>query len=159
MTEGFAGISRAEPLAILAGHQRRPRAYFASDILHPTVYAWIGRGAAHMTIEIVASVAMVLTIAIVGHSSVSGQGTSGAPALIVTADNGGPATPYMVTENAVGRPRSSRRVDSDDTAGIPLARPEPFGSRLDLNDQEYATRVKQVEGAFESPKTPSALSW
>ena len=99
-----------------------------------------------MTIRIVASVAMVFTMAIVGHSSVSGQGTSGAPALIVTADNGGPATPYIVPKTPWGDPDLQGVWSSDDTAGIPLARPEPFGSRLYLNDQEYATRVKQVEG-------------
>jgi hypothetical protein len=99
-----------------------------------------------MTIRIVVFVAMVFTIAVVGHSSGSGQGTSGAPGLIVTAYNGGPGTAYVVPKTPWGDPDLQGVWSSDDTAGIPLARPEPFGSRLYLNDQEYTARVKQVEG-------------
>jgi hypothetical protein len=66
--------------------------------------------------------------------------------LVVTAYNGGSPKAYALPRTPWGDPDMQGVWSSDDTAGIPLARPAQYGTRLYLNDQEYAQRVKDVEG-------------
>jgi hypothetical protein len=74
---------------------------------------------------------------------VSGQGSS-APPLVVTAF-GGEHRPYVTPRTPWGDPDLQGVWSSDDMSGIPMARPQQYGDRLYLNDQEYAERLKQVE--------------
>jgi hypothetical protein len=98
-----------------------------------------------MTIRPVAFLA-VATVGILAGPSLSGQSSGrGDPALVVTAYNGGPPTSYATPRTPWGDPDLQGVWSSDDTAGVPLSRPEQFGNRLYLSDQEYQTRVRQVE--------------
>jgi hypothetical protein len=92
------------------------------------------------------SLAVALAIAFLGTLSmpVSGQ-SSAAPPLVVTAYNGGPATPYTVPRTPWGDPDLQGVWSSDDTSGIPRERPKNLGNRLYQTDEDFAARRKQVE--------------
>jgi hypothetical protein len=93
------------------------------------------------------AVAVVLSGSIAGITSlpVSGQGgtTSSIPPLVITAYNGGPAIPYSVPKTPWGDP-DLQGVWSSDDATMPMSRPQNFGERLYLNDEEFAGRQKQI---------------
>ena len=81
----------------------------------------------------------------------SGQVKSAAPALVITAYGGKPpATPYAAPKTPWGEPDISGVWSTDDTSGIPMARPQQFGDRLYMTDEEYAQRSKQVERGAEA---------
>ena len=80
----------------------------------------------------------------VGTMSLSGQGQS-APALVITAYNGGPAIPYTVARTPWGEPDLQGVWSSDDTSGIPRERPKDLGTALYQSDAAFAERVKTVE--------------
>jgi hypothetical protein len=73
----------------------------------------------------------------------SGQGQN-TPPLVITAF-GGKAPDYTAPRTPWGDPDLQGVWSSDDMSGIPMARPQQFGERLYLNDQEFAERQKQVE--------------
>jgi hypothetical protein len=83
----------------------------------------------------------------IGSLTVSGQGTS-APALVVTAYNGGAPIPYTVPRTPWGDPDLQGVWSSDDTSGIPRERPKEMGNNLYLSDEAFAARVKQVEAGI-----------
>ncbi len=85
---------------------------------------------------------------------VSGQGR-GAPPLVMTAF-GGNAPDYAGPRTPWGDPDLQGVWSSDDMSGIPMSRPESFGDRLYLNDEEYAARVKQVERSVNQAENESA---
>ena len=58
--------------------------------------------------------------------SVSGQG--GAPALVITAYNGGAPIPYTTPRTPWGDPDLQGVWSSDDTGGIPTSRPQALGT-------------------------------
>jgi hypothetical protein len=85
---------------------------------------------------------------------VSGQKIGGnAPALVITAYNGGSPTSYAMPKTPWGEPDIQGVWSSDDMSLIPLSRPRQFGDRLYLNDQEFTARVKQVEGGVRNAET------
>jgi hypothetical protein len=67
-----------------------------------------------------------------------------APALVVTAYNGGAAIPYAAPKTPWGEPDLQGVWSSDDTAGIPRERPVNLGTRLYQSDEDWAARQKQV---------------
>jgi len=77
----------------------------------------------------------------------SGQGAT--PALVITAYNGGPAAPYTVPKTPWGDP-DLQGVWSSDDATMPMSRPQNFGDRLYLNDEEFAARQKQIQTGISS---------
>jgi len=83
----------------------------------------------------------------VGSLTVSGQGTS-APALVITAYNGGAPIPYTVPKTPWGDPDLQGVWSSDDTSGIPRERPKEMGNNLYLSDEAFAARAKQVEAGI-----------
>ena len=93
-----------------------------------------------------ASLSAVVAIAItgVGTLSLSGQ-SQPAPALVVTAYNGGPAISYTVVKTPWGEPDLQGVWSSDDTSGIPRERPKDQGTRIYQTDEAFAVRVKAVE--------------
>jgi len=93
--------------------------------------------------RVLASIVTAATIAFVASLPVAGQGTS-APALVVTAHNGGPAATYVTPRTPWGDPDLQGVWSSDDTSGIPRERPQNLGSRLYQADEEFAARQKQV---------------
>jgi hypothetical protein len=95
--------------------------------------------------RVLASIGTATTIALVALTSspISGQ-SAGAPALVVTANNGGPGTPYTTPKTPWGDP-DLQGVWSSDDATMPMARPQNVEGRLYLNDQEFAARQKQIQ--------------
>ncbi len=83
----------------------------------------------------------------VGSLTLSGQGTS-APALVITAYNGGAPIPYTVPRTPWGDPDLQGVWSSDDTSGIPRERPKDMGNNLYLSDEAFAARSKQVEAGI-----------
>jgi len=76
--------------------------------------------------------------------SVAGQRPA-APALVITAHNGGTPVPYTTPKTPWGEPDLQGVWSSDDTSGIPRERPKELGNNLYLSDEAFAARVKQVE--------------
>jgi hypothetical protein len=79
----------------------------------------------------------------------SGQAkATGAPPLVITAYGGEtPKTRYVAPKTPWGEPDLEGVWSTDDTSGIPMARPAQYGDRLYLNDEEYAKRAQQIERA------------
>ncbi len=101
------------------------------------------------TLTPVVAAAMLAAIVAFVTMPVSGQSRVTPPALVVTAF--GADTPeYVVPRTPWGDPDLQGVWSSDDMSGIPMSRPQQFGDRLYLNDEEYAARVKQVESGVEN---------
>ena len=98
-----------------------------------------------MTIRVLASIGFAIMVAAMASLPVSGQ--SGAPALVITANNGGPSIPYTGPKTPWGDP-DLQGVWSSDDATMPMARPQNFGDRLYLNDEEFAARQKQIQAGI-----------
>jgi hypothetical protein len=77
----------------------------------------------------------------------SGQAkATGAPPLVITAYGGEtPKTRYVAPKTPWGEPDLEGVWSTDDTSGIPMARPAQYGDRLYLNDEEYTKRAQQIE--------------
>src|SRR3954469_24364258 len=77
---------------------------------------------------------------------VSTQTRSAAPPLVITAYGGKtPATPYKSPKTPWGEPDLVGVWSSDDTAGIPMSRPQTFGDRLFQTDEEFSARTKNIQ--------------
>jgi hypothetical protein len=81
----------------------------------------------------------------------SGQAkTSSAPPLVITAYGGEtPKVRYVAPKTPWGEPDLQGVWSTDDTSGIPMARPAQFADRLYLSDDEYAKRSQQIERGAE----------
>ena len=92
------------------------------------------------------SVRLAAAIAIAAAVSppVAGQTGGSAPPLVITAYNGAPPIDYTVPRTPWGDP-DLQGVWSSDDATMPMSRPQNFGDRLYLNDEEFAARQKQIE--------------
>jgi hypothetical protein len=103
------------------------------------------KGALLMRRRVLASLGAAATVTLVVMASlpVSGQ-NSAAPPLVVTAYNGGAPIPYTVARTPWGDP-DFQGVWSSDDATMPMSRPQQFGDRLYLNDEEFAAREKQIK--------------
>jgi hypothetical protein len=95
--------------------------------------------------RVLASLGAAATMALVVMASlpVSGQ-NSAAPPLVITAYNGGAPISYTVPKTPWGDP-DLQGVWSSDDATMPMSRPQNFGDRLYLNDDEFAAREKQIK--------------
>ena len=82
-----------------------------------------------------------------------------APPLVVTAFGGKTAPRYTVHRTSWGDPDLQGVWSSDDNAGIPMSRPEQYGNRLYLTEQEYAERAKQVERGVERAENEATSSF
>jgi len=90
-------------------------------------------------------VAVLIGAAVLVPHSVAGQEQGAAPPLVITAFGDKTAPPFAARRTSWGDPDLQGVWSSDDTAGIPMSRPEKYGDRLYLNEEEYADRAKQVE--------------
>jgi hypothetical protein len=94
-------------------------------------------------------VVAALTVTVVALAPLPVSTQSGtAPALVITAYNGGAPIPYTAPRTPWGDPDLQGTWTSDDTGGIPLSRPQAMGDRLYQNDQEWAARQKQISGGI-----------
>jgi hypothetical protein len=100
------------------------------------------------TLWSLAAVAALTVVAVAGVEQVSGQARPAPPALVVTAFGGAPPT-YAAPRPPWGDPDLQGVWSSDDMSNVPISRPEQFGERLCLSDQEYAQRKTQVERGVE----------
>ena len=74
---------------------------------------------------------------------VSGQGRVDSPG-VMTPAGGVPALgSYKVPKAAWGEPNLQGTYNANDLQGIPMQRPESFGTRYRLNDEEFKQRVAQ----------------
>jgi hypothetical protein len=96
-----------------------------------------------LSVHLVVGAAVAAATTFVSMSGVSGQ-VGSVPALVITAYNGGPATPYSVPRTPWGDPDLQGVWSSDDTEGIPRERPKELGTTLYQSDQEFAARQKRV---------------
>ena len=90
---------------------------------------------------------------------VAGQEQGAAPPLVITAFGEKTAPPYAARRTSWGEPDLQGVWSSDDTAGIPMSRPEQYGNRLYLNEEEYAERAKQVERGVERAENEATSSF
>jgi hypothetical protein len=97
-----------------------------------------------MNRRVLASLGAVSTMALVAMASLPLSGQSSAPALVITAYNGGPTALYTAPKTPWGDP-DLQGVWSSDDATMPMSRPQNFGDRLYLNDEEFAARQKQIQ--------------
>jgi len=97
-----------------------------------------------MNRRVLASLVTAGTTALVAMASLPLSGQGATPALVITAYNGGPAAPYTVPKTPWGDP-DLQGVWSSDDATMPMSRPQNFGDRLYLNDEEFAARQKQIQ--------------
>ena len=98
--------------------------------------------------RLIASIGLSAAIAAIASLPLSGQGSS-VPPLVITAYNGGPAIDYTVPRTPWGDP-DLQGVWSSDDATMPTSRPQSFGDRLYLNDEEWAARQKQIQGGIQN---------
>src|SRR5512138_1104339 len=93
--------------------------------------------------RILLAACLSMAIAPLMTGRIAGQASPNPP-LIVTAYNGGPATPYSTPRTPWGDPDLQGVWSSDDTAGIPMSRAQNV-SGLHLNDEQWAARQKQTQ--------------
>ena len=104
------------------------------------------------------TVALIGAAVLISHP-VAGQEQGAAPPLVITAFGDKTAPPYAARRTSWGEPDLQGVWSSDDTAGIPMQRPEQFGNRLYLNEEEYAERAKQVESGVERAENEATSSF
>ena len=95
-----------------------------------------------MTKRVPAAFGVAAIVATIAAPPAATQGNA-VPALVITAYNGGPAIAYTTPKTPWGDP-DLQGVWSSDDATMPMTRPQNFGERLYLNDEEYAARQKQI---------------
>jgi len=97
-----------------------------------------------LSVQLVVGAAVAAAGVVVTMPKLSGQSGS-APALVITAYNGGAAIPYTVPRTPWGDPDLQGVWSSDDTEGIPRERPKDMGTRLYQTEPEFAVRQKRVQ--------------
>ena len=104
-------------------------------------------------------VAVLVGAAVLAPHPVAGQQQGATPALVITAFGEGTAPPFVARRTSWGDPDLQGVWSSDDTAGIPMSRPEKYGDRLYLNEEEYADRAKQVERGVQRAENEATSSF
>lgn len=95
------------------------------------------------------TIAALVVAGTLGATPAAGQGSGAtAPPLEVTAF-GGQETGYVVPRTPWGDPDLQGVWSSDDMSGVRMSRPEEFGDRLYLTDEEFAERIDEVERGVE----------
>jgi hypothetical protein len=102
-----------------------------------------------MFTRVFASLSIAVAIASFASLPVLGQGTP-APPLVITAYNAGPPIPYTVPRTPWGDPDLQGVWSSDDTAGVPMARPIDLGNNLYQSDEQWAARQKQTQQGIQN---------
>jgi hypothetical protein len=90
---------------------------------------------------------------------VASQERAAAPPLVITAFGDQPAPPYVTPRTSWGDPDLQGVWSSDDNAGIPMSRPEQYGERLYLNEQEYTERAERVARGVEQAENEATSSF
>jgi hypothetical protein len=103
--------------------------------------------------------AVLVGAAFLDPHQVVGQQQGTAPRLVITAFGDKTAPPFTARRTSWGDPDLQGVWSSDDTAGIPLSRPEKYGDRLYLNDEEYAERANQVERGVQRAENEATSSF
>ena len=104
------------------------------------------------------TVALIGAAVLISHP-VAAQEQGAAPPLVITAFGNQTAPPYAARRTSWDEPDLQGVWSSDDTAGFPMQRPEQFGNRLYLNEEEYAARATQVESGVERAENEATSSF
>ena len=104
-------------------------------------------------------IAALFGASMLGSARLAGQEQGAALPLVVTAFGEKPAPPYAVRRTSWGEPDLQGAWSSDDTAGIPMSRPEQYGDRLYQNEQELAERAEQVERGVQRAENEATSSF
>src|SRR5262245_2185092 len=107
----------------------------------------------------VGAVSILIGAAVLISHPIAGQDQGAAPPLVVTAFGDKPAPLYSVPRTSWGEPDLQGVWSSDDTSGIPMSRPEQFGDRLYLNEQELAERTTNVERGVQRAENEATSSF
>jgi hypothetical protein len=105
------------------------------------------------------AVAMLVGAAVLGSHALAGQEQGAAPRLVITAFGDKTAPPFVAHRTSWGDPDLQGVWSSDDTAGIPMSRPEKYGDRPYLTEEEYAERAKQVERGVQRAENDATTSF
>ena len=104
-------------------------------------------------------IAALMGAAVLVPHGLAGQEQSSAPRLAITAFGDKPAPAFTARRTSWGDPDLQGVWSSDDTAGIPMQRPEKYGDKLYLSEEEYADRAKQVERGVERAENEATSSF
>jgi hypothetical protein len=102
-----------------------------------------------MFTRVLASLVVAAAVAALASLPVAGQ-VSSAPPLVITAYNAGPPIPYTTPRTPWGDPDLQGVWSSDDTSGIPMARPQNLGNNLYQTDEQWAARQKQTQQGIQN---------
>ena len=105
------------------------------------------------------SLGLLIGALIFGSRPAAGQDHGAAPPLVITAFGDKPAPRYSTRRLSWGEPDLQGVWSSDDTAGIPLQRPEKYGNQRYLTEQEYADRAKQVARGVDQAEKAAVSSF
>ncbi len=97
--------------------------------------------------------------ALMPHPAASQQQAAAAPPLVITAFGDKAAPPYVTPRTSWGDPDLQGVWSSDDNAGIPMSRPEQFGHRLYLTEQEQTERAERVARGVEQAENEATSSF
>jgi hypothetical protein len=104
-----------------------------------------------VTLAAACAVGALMSVPVSGQVAQTTQATQASPApppLVVTAFGGAPVT-YKAPRTPWGDPDLQGVWASDDMAGIPMSRPQQYGDRLYLTEQEWEARKKQIAAGVE----------
>ena len=105
------------------------------------------------------SLGLLIGALVFGSHPAAGQDHGAAPPLVITAFGDKPAPRYSTRRLSWGEPDLQGVWSSDDTAGIPLQRPEKYGNQRYLTEQEYADRAKQVARGVDQAEKAAVSSF
>ena len=107
----------------------------------------------------ISTLGALIGVSVLASHPLASQAQGAAPPLVVTAFGDKTAPRYVGHRTSWGEPDLQGVWSSDDTAGIPMSRPEQYGNRLYLTEQEYAERAKQVERGVERAENEAVSSF
>ena len=101
---------------------------------------------------------LIGALVLISHPAAA-QDHGAAPPLVITAFGDKAAPRYNTHRLSWGEPDLQGVWSSDDTAGIPMQRPEKYGNQLYLTEQEYAERAKQVARGVDQAEKAAVSSF
>jgi hypothetical protein len=105
------------------------------------------------------TLAVLIGAAILAPQSAASQEQATAPPLVITAFGDKAAPAYVTPRTSWGDPDLQGVWSSDDNAGIPMSRPDQYGDRLYLNEEEYAERTERVARGVDQAENEATSSF
>lgn len=105
------------------------------------------------------TLAVLISAAILAPQSAASQEQATAPPLVITAFGDKPAPVYTTPRTSWGDPDLQGVWSSDDNAGIPMSRPDQYGDRLYLDEEEYSERAERVARGVDQAENEATSSF